>query len=118
MTSRSKAPMGYRLASRAFKIADRIRRDQGDDSLADLLESLASELQREMKGTRTGLDAIQRDFKEVDAALANHGYNIAVNALFEIRDMSLKDSLIRGKCRRVLKILKLDPDAPLRRKKD
>ena len=102
-------PLGFRLAAKAFHVAREIRRDHGDGALADLLESLADELQREMK---SGNDTVYG--LEMLKALDQHGFNIAVNAIFEIRDMADKDSIIRAKCRRVLTILKCDPDAPLR----
>ncbi len=77
---RREAPTNFRLAARAMREAQRIRRDHGDDGLADLLMALAAEVQ-EMTKSELSSGAMNA-FTE--ARPAERMLAIAIRALDEI----------------------------------
>ncbi len=77
----NKTPTAIRLAHLAAHESVRIRRDHGDEHIADLLASLADKL----KSALDDANRISRFQAHVDTVNA-HGRAIAVNALVEIQD--------------------------------
>lgn len=79
-----RAPIPYRLAARALRVAETIRRDHGDDKLADLLVALAQTVQREHGNARNAARM-----------------RVALKALHEIAIMSTNPAVV-AKCHAVI----------------
>ena len=95
-TPRTRSPQPYRLAARALRVAETIRRDHGDEKLADLLVALATDLQLEAGSARDALRG-----QESASALGNHTLRVALKALHEIATMST-DPAVVAKCHAVI----------------